>query len=283
MRAFGESKHADKMVNNGKPAKEKIYSYQTYKNYMRDGCAFLNYVRSVHKETKTLEDARQFVPEYLKHRIGSGLSAWTVRSDAAALAKIYQCSANDFGVTLPSRIRSEITKNRTHSWSGHFNPERYKDQVDFCQATGLRRTELRKLDPQQVEQRDNGVWLLGVKGKGGRIRDVPCDPLYSKRVLEIAQAAHEAGRERVFDSLHKYLPAHEIRAEFAQRFYDRIARDTSQLDRNNRFRMQNGRERSEVYEARCDRAGKIYDARALEEVSHALGHGRIDVMMSYLK
>lgn len=283
MKAYGESKHADKLVNNGKPAKNKIYSYQTYRNYLQSGCSFLNFVRQSHPGIKILEDARQYVPEYLTMRINLGLSAWTVRADAAALAKIYECSANDFGIRLPSRIRADISKNRTNSWKGHFAPEKHKDEVDFCKGTGLRRCELLRVTPQQLVLQENGPWLMNVKGKGGRLRDVPVDSAYASRVVEITNAARDAGSERIFESVTKYLPAHEIRAEYAQRYYDRIARDTSQLDRDCRFRMQNGKERSEVYEARRDRAGKIYDARALEEVSHALGHGRIDVMMSYLK
>lgn len=283
MKAFGSSKYADKLVNHGKPAKDRIYSYKTFHNYLSVGCAFINFVRTEHPSVKTLDDARLYAAEYLNQRIGRGLSGWTVRLDAAALAKIFQCSCYDLGVQLPPRNRSAIIKNKTHSWKGHFSPDKNKDQVEFCLGTGLRRSELMKVTPEQVVQKETGVWLMGIKGKGGRVRDVPVDPQYAARVQEIAQDARDTGRDRIFERVSKNLPAHEYRALYAQNYYERIARPESELDRDRRFRMQNGRERSEVYEARRDRAGTHYDARAMEVVSYALGHSRLDVVTNYIR
>ena len=283
MTAFGCSKYADKQLNHGKPAKDRIYSYKTFHNYLTVGCAFLNYVRAEHPGIKNLDDTRQYVEEYLTKRIEHGLSAWTVRLDAAALAKVFQCSCYDFGVSLPSRNRSEITKNKTHSCEGHFSLDKNKKQVDFCLGTGLRRSELMKVTPEQVVQKEAGVWLMGIKGKGGRVRDVPVDPQYAARVREIAQEARDAGRCRIFERVNKNLPAHEYRAQYAQNFYNRIACPAEELDRDRRFIMRNGHERSEVYEARRDRAGTHYDARAMEEVSYALGHSRLDVVTAYIR
>ena len=37
-RAYGQSKHEDKLENGGKPTKDKIYSYKTFEDYLRQCC-----------------------------------------------------------------------------------------------------------------------------------------------------------------------------------------------------------------------------------------------------
>ena len=49
-----------------------------------------------------------------------------------------------------------------------------------------------------VLEADGSVWIRGCKGKGGRIRDIPVDPAYAERVLEIAHQAEIDGNKRVF-------------------------------------------------------------------------------------
>ena len=241
------------------------------------------WARSAHG-CKTLEDARKYSGEYLQLRMAENKSAWTVRLDAAALAKLYQVSTFELGAVLPSRNRADVHQHREHKEIGHYSYARNQDITDWGQGTGMRICEMLKTDPHQVIIAEDGrMWIKDCRGKGGRIRDIPVDPAYADRVWEIAQRAIREGRSRVFTHVNKYTPEHMFRAEYAQRYYDRIARPVCELDRERTFVTVKGRVRSELYVCRRDRVGTRYDARAMEEVSLALGHSRLDVMTAYLK
>lgn len=281
--AFGQSKFADKLSNGGKPDKAKIYSYKTFENYLAKCCQYARWAREEHG-CRTLEEARQYTGQYLSLRTEQDKSAWTVRLDAAALAKLYQCATYELGAQLPSRNRSDVHQHREGKERGHYSYERNRDTTDWGRGTGMRRSEMLTVRPDQVvTAQDGSVWIRDCRGKGGRVRDIPVDPQYALRVREIAQEARDAGRDRVFERVNKYIPEHTFRAEYAQRYYDRIARPENELDRDRTFVMDNGHERSEVYECRRDRAGTHYDARAMEEVSLALGHSRLDVVTAYIR
>lgn len=267
MAAYGESKHRDKQRNGGKPALDKIYSYQTMRNYQVAAVRFAEWVKG--QGCRTLEEARAFTGQYLQKRMDEGKSAWSVRLDAAALGKLYQVRTNELGVKLPSRHRADITQHRTKAWKGHFSEERHRDLVELCQATGLRRHELAKLRPEDVQRGPDGAVIVHVlRGKGGRERylvalsDVP---------WRLAEAARAEGRAYVVERVPQWAPVHEYRAQYAQAMYDRIARDPETLPQKERFC------------ARKDRAGQRYDRAALRVVSEYLGHSRLDVMMFYLR
>lgn len=155
MKAFGQSKHEDKLRNDGKPAKDKIYSYKTFENYLCHCCQFANWVRDKHG-CKTLDAARPYVAEYLRMRIAEEKSAWTVRVDSAALAKLYQCTMRDFGVALPSRNRADVRQHRQQKEIGHYSYEKNSDTTDWGRGTGMRRSEMLKVKPGQVERDEDG-------------------------------------------------------------------------------------------------------------------------------
>lgn len=267
MAAYGDSKHADKLANGGKPAVDKIYSYETMRNYLDAATQFADWARSTHG-CRTLDEAQQHTGEYLQQRMDRGLSAWTVRRDAAALGKLYQCKTTELGATLPIRHRADVTQHRGDKSAGHFDVERHKDLVDLCRATGLRRHEVAQLRPSDISKDSQGRVIVHVQqGKGGKTRDVVA---LSDRPYQIARAAAAAGRDQVIPHVPKYAPIHEYRAQFAQTMYDQLARDTATLPR------------SETYCCRSDRAGTHYDKAAMGAVSGALGHARLDVVTSYL-
>lgn len=169
MASYGQSKYADKQRNGGKPARGKVYSYQTMRNYQYAAVGFTRWAKG--QGCRTLEDARPLTGQYLQKRMDEGKSAWTIRLDAAALAKVYQVKMSELGVKLSSRRRENITQHRTKAWRGHFSEERNRDLVELCRATGLRRCELAKLRPEDVQCGPDGVVRIHVpRGKGGRER-----------------------------------------------------------------------------------------------------------------
>lgn len=268
MAAFGESKHADKIANDGKPARDKIYSGKTMDNYIDVAGRFVRWAREVHG-CRMLEDAQQFVSEYLLLRLAEEKSHWTIRLEASALAKLYGCGINDFGVVLPERQRQDVIQHRQEKWVGHFNADKHKNLVAFGKSTGLRRHEIAVVTPADVWEDGEGRVIVHVlKGKGGKERYVEA---LDDTPLVLARKAQAEGRKLIFAGIHKYAPVHEWRAEFARETYYRHARPLSDIPLKER------------YICRKDKEGEIYDKKAMAIASQMLGHGRLDVIaQSYL-
>ena len=270
--AYGQSKHADKLASpDHKPAPEKIYSYSTMGNYIDAFARFAKWARAEHG-CKTLDEAHQYTGEYLQYRMDKGLSAWTVRRDAAALAKVYQCQTTDLGATLPRRERADITQHRSkETWRGHFSENRNRALVDTAKATGLRRHEMAALRPQDVYKDASGrVIVQVIDGKGGKDRLVTA---INDAPLKAAEAAKAAGQERIFAHIPNRTPLHAYRADYAAAYYNSIARDPAALRGH------------DVYICRGHDAqtGQRFDRAAMREASEMLGHGRVSVMVPYLR
>ncbi len=260
MAAFGESKHADKKVNGGFPARDKIYSSVTMDSYIDYATRFLRWAQKTHG-CRYLEEALEYAGEYLEQRIQT-CSAWTVRAEAAGLAKLYQCSMDSFGVELPVRSRDDIEQHRGEKWIGHFSPEKHPDLEAFCTASGLRRHEVAAASPLDVSKENDQVFV-GTVGKGGKYRRALC---LNDEPWRIAQEAMAAGRDRIFDHIPKYAPIHAYRAKYAQTIYDNLARPVDTIPQKER------------YVCRGNKKGIVYDKKALAQVSMALGHQRLDVI-----
>ena len=91
MLGIGRDKHDDKK----KDLDHKyIYSWETYRSYLKQTCYFTDYVKQqparadVGHKARTLEEARPFVEQWLKENIDKGVSAYTIKLQAAALAKL---------------------------------------------------------------------------------------------------------------------------------------------------------------------------------------------------
>jgi len=265
MQAFGSSKYNDKKNND---TKSKIYSYKTYDTYKNNIMSFLKEEKKLHK-CKTLEDARQYVSEYLKSKIDNGYSPWTIKLMACSLAKLYQVNSNSF-IELPTRRRSDIVRSRYDvTRDRHFSSSKNSTLIDFCKSCGLRRSELNNIKREDCYKID-GQWFIHVKnGKGGKSRDVPCLPMNKECVQKILNTPFG---EKIWPKIHSGCDVHSYRAIFASSLYKNIARPITQIPRNER------------YYCRGDLKGVVYDKKAMLEVSKALGHERICVIAySYLR
>lgn len=261
--AFGQSKHDAKKTGDNV---NWIYSHSTAKNYLDVSKQFTDWAKANHG-VKTLAEARAVAPDYLRHRIDRGLSAWTVARDGAALGKLYGCSKNDFGVKLPERKRENLIRSRKTDTvrAGRYKPEKHKDIEAFSHATGLRRSEAGNLCVRAIKA-EEGTFKIDIKGKGGRVRWVKAfDPEAVAEILERAKGNPEA---LLFEKLPSDMDLHANRAEFAQRLYEEHARDISTLSKK------------EKYFCRGDKLGTVYDRRAMAIVSKALGHDRLNVIAS---
>lgn len=289
MTRFGQSKHLAKQEERERalaagekcnPAKVSgIYSHKTYQVYKEHSLKFATWVRETYG-IKNLEAAREYVKEYLEKSINEGKSAWTVRTEAAALAKLYGCSSTDFGVKLPKRRREDIQRSRGEKIRDRdFSELRNRDIVDFCRGTGLRKKELSLVETRDVMERNGNVYVRVRRGKGGKERVLVVVQKYKKHVLEMRDRAIEEGRERIFERIPSHMDVHSYRREYALGRYKEIERDPIQYERARErweaWKHERGYDGPDEYRRRD---GRVFDRAILLEVSRNMGHNRVDVI-----
>ena len=135
--AIGSSKRNDRL--NGCQA-SRIYSWETYRVYLRHSCDFVRWVKDQHG-VRSLEKAKGYAAEYIQVLTAAGYAPSTLKLIAAAIAKTYRCSVDDLGIKTAPRRRADITRSRGRKASDvHFSEDRNRDLVEFCRGTGLRRS-----------------------------------------------------------------------------------------------------------------------------------------------
>lgn len=103
-------------------------------------------------------ELRQFVPEYIRREIDRGLSAWTVRTEVAAISKLYQVPTTSWGISLPSRKREDIIRSRgAAARDAHFSEKKNADLVAFLRGSGLRRSEAEAVRPCDIHSSSAGI------------------------------------------------------------------------------------------------------------------------------
>lgn len=300
MLAIGQSKHVDKVIGE---TSDKIYSYGTFDAYQQQCIAFAVYCKKQHK-AKNLADCRQYVNEYLQYNIGKNYSAYTIKLQASALAKLFHCSTKEF-IPTPPRVRKNIKRSR-HSAKrdGRYKTGKNDDFIRFCRCTGLRRREITALRGDCLQIKDGKYYIFVKNGKGGR-----------KRISEIVGSDEDisfvvsilkkAGERKVFDKIPD-IDIHSLRAEYAKSVYEKYARNRNEY-KNEKMILYHNRlvitytDKSEVqqyynpdgtlkkgftdvrsaYHCRYDKKSVCYDRMALLKCSQALGHNRASIVADH--
>lgn len=267
MQAFVASKHNERIANNGQTRKDRIYSKSTFDTYLDIGTHFAKYVQENYG-CLALDEARPYVGAYLEQRMLDGISPWTLHRDASALAKLYQCTSADFGVKLPPRYRSDISRYHDIDEKMAAFEAEHPLLAKACKSCGLRRHELRALRVEDVyvDARGN-IRVLVRQGKGGRRREVYA---LDDSILRLAQMAREQGRTYICRTVPPQAPLHGYRRIFAQRTYAKFARPECQIPKK------------DCYVCRGDMQGIVLDKRSMRSVSKALGHNRLGIVTHYL-
>ena len=308
MQAFGESKK--EAVANGTD-REKIFSFNTYKNYWKHTKYFIKYIQANHPECTTLKSAKKYVNEWLQVRVDQGLSAWTVQLEAKALGKLYGITPEDKDYfEPPKRNREDIKRSRgDRVRDRHFSKTNNDELIKFCRGTGLRRSELGELRGKDLVTREQieaeisrleniqeptpgdtkrlqmlqdarlfeGDYFTHVRnGKGGRERVSPIIGPNAAQIIE--RIRNTLAEEKVWQHVHKSADVHGYRAEYATAMYKAHARDIQDIPYDKVNRGTGKRYQSEVYTCRKDEAGRKLDKAAMLICSKALGHNRIEVV-----
>lgn len=251
----------------------KIHSYKTRQTYQEHAINFVKWARDTYG-LKQLEqiDARaeELTTEFLQARVAEGKSAYTLQVIRASLRLAFDNRTLMSEVQLPRRTRSTITRSRgTKAHDRHFQPANWPKLVNFLGATGLRRDELKMLRAGDILEREPDpespyygwpvvkVW----NGKGGKIRTVPVLAGHEQATLIAKEGLAE--KDVVFPRIPKHLDVHSYRRAYAQALYLSLAPGRTLPPAVGRLRHND------------------YDRAAAEQVTHALGHNRIDVVLRH--
>lgn len=279
----GVSRHELKASDS---ARDTITSYGTLETYIKQAVRFAQYARETFG-AKTPEGLGEpgFVNAYIAYMKQNGWAASSQKTAVAAICKLLGTTSTDYEHT-DTRHRADITRSRGDKPSDrNFSEANNEALVNFAQATGLRRSEGRELRPNhtvvikgkevvlnRLDRDENGRPVLrDVRGKGGRLRDVPFIGPHAEEAA--ARIASTPDGQKVWpNGIPVHMDVHSCRSRYATNFYLEIARDPATLPCKER------------YDCRKDRAGERFDRAALKVVSQALGHNRVsEIPQSYLR
>lgn len=251
--------------------KNKIYSKATFETYKQQFRHFADWLEKAHPEAFTLEDARGFVDEYLRHLIELERSAYSISTAKAAIAKIMGVEATQF-IATPPRLRADIKRSRgVAERDKHISDKKEEELARFTSATGLRRKEMTMITAEDLFFENGQAYLNVTKGtKGGKSRVAKIVGKTEEETKDIVKWI-QSKEGRLFNKLSSNYDNHYYRATYANRLYNQLKRDIADIPTEEKYIM------------RKDRAGEVYDKQAMLHVSRALGHNRISVIaQSYL-
>jgi integrase len=273
--ATGQSRYAAKRVAQRTAASHgetlwtvstgKIHSHQTRRTYQQQVLAFVNWARDTHGilNLQTLDErADELASCYLESQIQAGKSPWTLQTARSALRLFFDDRQLGSQVQLPARRRENIRRSRQPvAHDRHVQPDHWESVLAFERAVGLRSGELRRIRVGDISQDRQGTLVATVhRGKGGKSRQVPVLPGHEADVLAVV--AGRPPQERIFARLPD-MDMQALRREYAQALYLHHAKGRALPPQSGRVQPTD------------------YDAEAVRLVSRALGHERLDVVLTY--
>ncbi|MED4885473.1 hypothetical protein P9764_16645 [Bacillus smithii] len=159
-----------------------------------------------------------------------------------------------------------------------YNARNYERQIAFARAFGCRRESIvggqYQVKDISLFRRNNKIYASFIE-KGGRYREAPClasmQPIIEKMFPNIQerepltkqqfQELYQSSQYYLFDRYTTKIDNHAFRHEYARNLYQELL---EQRD--------NSRE-VELY--------RVYDKEILREVSEALGHSRLSVVVEH--
>ena len=257
-------------------------SASAYRQTVKEVCSWLKENKADVWSSKNLAQVNKDVCyEYLKYRDQS-CSADTVSKDMSALNKVLNLELNKKEGDLQQRSYKNVTRSRvSRGMDKAYNPKNYIKQIEFAQAFGLRRESILGGDYQVKDSslftRGNRVYCSVIE-KGGRYREAPCLDKYQDIILErynvveresfivgknvdkegFKELYHNSG-ELLWDKYTAKIDNHAFRAEYARDLYNQIAEQKTEIKNDYRG----------------------YDKEIVREVSKALGHNRLNVVVEH--
>lgn len=255
----GHGKSKQKGIHNETPY---IHSHSTHKTYQSQCAHFAEFCYA--QGIKYPGEEKALIVPYIEHLKASGKSPFTIYTAACALAKVYGCSTEDFGITFPKRERVSIRRSRLIAKRDTtFSEENNRALIEFCRSTGLRRSELTALRGSDLRVNGDKVFVHVKQGKGGKSRNVEV----IGDVKGVVKIMKEAGNGLAFPAgIPSHMDVHSYRSQYACEYYRKYARPLKNIPQEDK------------YICRKDKAGTVYDKKAMAKTSLQLGHNRISVI-----
>jgi integrase len=243
----------------------KIRSHETRTGYQAVVMRFLHWSRKCYRLNRLAQvDARadKLASAYLVERMGEEKSAWTLLTERSALRCFFQSKDLAERVALPPRYRDAIVQSRQPAVRDkNIQIDHWQPLIRFLQATGLRREEVRDLLVCDVSEQPGGLLRVHVvRGKGGKTRRVPVLPGREADVLSVVEGC--PSDQWVFERIPSNLDIHAIRRQYACALYEYYAGHPIPI-REGGLRITD------------------LDREAVLKVSWALGHNRIEVVVTH--
>ena len=254
-----------------------------------------------------------------RNKNGEPLSAWTITLEREALGKLFGIKPDDPDFfQAPARHREYIKRSRGDAVRDkHFSEKNNDEFIKFCRGTGCRRNILKKLQGRDLFYRedllrvraelqaitdptvsdlmhldvikdaleffpDQEYFLHHRTDKGGRERFAPIIGPNADKIVERMRAT--APNAKVWLNVPGNADVHGYRAEYATTIYKMYARPIEQIPYDEVNDGSGKPYQSKVYVCRKDEKGKKLDKKAMEIVSKALGHNRIEIVANnYLR
>lgn len=262
----GRSRNEDKNIPGA--TKNRIYSTSTYEGYKRQCRRFSKWLKKEYPEIKHLKDVKiEHVNKYLETMIEEELSASSISTAKAAIAKILHVSSEEF-IKTPERYRKDIKRSRNSvKRDKNISKETEKKYAKLTSAIGGRRREMEAIKGTDLKFNKQGTPFVYIKnGKGGKKRFAMIVGETKEETEEIIQIFKQAGKLNICSKLPSNFDNHFYRGVYTKRVYNKIARPEEKLPDKQKYIM------------RKDRAGEVLDRRAMEITSRNLGHNRIDII-----
>ena len=322
---MGRSKREDKQ---NECMENYIYTRNSYMTYWRHIKYFLSWMKSNHPEVTTLDKARKYVNIWLEGRtnatttnsegdIVNRYSAYTIQTEAAALAKLFHIKPDDPDRFIPPvRSRSEITRSRLVTKSdSHFSEKRNDLLIRFCKGTGLRREGILNITgdslyeaaelpyvvegilrmPESERSKEDIAFLAAykltkafenkpkyyvwVREKGGKWRLAPViGPDVDKIVQKFKETPPNA---KVWSHIPKRCDVHSYRGDYAVMVYKMYARPIEEIPYDKVSKSTGHKYQGDVYVCRNEKKGLKLDSRAILKAEYALGHNTKHTFVSH--
>lgn len=297
--AFGESKHANKQDVGFGVSTYKIYSYNTYNTYLKEGKQFAKWLEAEKgiNKVKDIKELEPYAKEYIQYRLDNGISVYTCKMERSALGMLF---GKQVEIEMPRRDNGDIKRSRLDTKNDKYisRTGKYRDVFTIATATGGRRKDISKLEVSDFKEINGRLYVQFLKSKGGRDRLAPVLPSLETEVMEIIKRAKEENRSLIFPRIPKEVDVHGLRREYTKNIYNAFEADHN--FRNEYLKNIGCSEKHEYYvykdkdgnrqmkEVKAtvyrDREGNVWDRMSLFATSQADGHSRLDVSVThYLK
>ncbi|MBU7006194.1 tyrosine-type recombinase/integrase [Phosphitispora fastidiosa] len=281
LESYGQSKHEAKIEHNGEYL-DGIYSHKTMKTYMNLCCTFSKWAKAEHGVKKLINLKPEITEKYFEKLKAEGKSPWTLQTVRSALRKLETGVKVRFqrtieivpkNLTLPIRERKARKNRGAYSREdadriiGAVRKENYPRglMLEVQDTVGLRIQEVTKI---RVHDIDFKKGVLTVKGKGGRVRQLPVPQNILKKFREVIERENLTANRKIFTE--------KIRE--VERQVKRICQRLGIPEKG----THGFRHHYAISEYLRLRMSGLTDRQARLAVSRLLGHNRLDVTYSYI-